>query len=177
MPTTALVQPQTIVLVLQETAELEAQAAIAESQMSLVQVGDIALVRIEGLAQPVRSQVSAVSDTIDAATRTYLVKIPVPNAAHAIKAGIFAQVEIEPRQHGDVLLAPREAIRVEDGRTRLLVVRQGRVEAVPIEVGVIAETEAEIVSGADGSEVVVVGETARSIVLGMPVNAVEAGGS
>jgi len=68
--TTALVQPQTIVVVLQETAELEAHVSIAESQMALVRVGDAAVVRIEGVAEPLRTAVSSVSDSIDAATRT-----------------------------------------------------------------------------------------------------------
>lgn len=167
--TTALVQPQTIVVVVQETAELEARASIAESQMALVRVGDVAVVRIEGLAEPVRTAVSSVSDSIDPATRTYLVKMPVPNADRAIKAGVFAHVEIQPAQRATALLAPREALRVEEGRIRLLIVRDGRVEALPVELGMFAENEAEVVSGADGSEVIVAGDAARTIAPGMRV--------
>ena len=40
--TTALAQPQTLVIVLQETDVLEAEANIPESQLSIVQVGDTA---------------------------------------------------------------------------------------------------------------------------------------
>jgi len=174
--TTALVQPQTIVVVLQETAELEARASIAESQMGLVQVGDPALVRIEGVPEPVHTHVSSVSDSIDKATRTYLVKMPVPNPDRAIKAGVFAHVEIDPAARAEALLAPREALRVEEGRTRLLVVRDGRVEALPVELGMFAEQEAEIVSGADGSERIVVGDTARTIAPGMRVRPKPAAG-
>lgn len=165
--TTALVQPQTIVVVLQETAELEARASIAESQMGLVRVGDLAVVRIEGVPEPVHTHVSSVSDSIDPATRTYLVKMPVPNLDRVIKAGVFAHVEIAPKDRDEVLLAPREALRVEEGRTRLLVIRDGRVEALPIELGVFAENEAEVLSGADGGEVIVIGDAARTIAPGM----------
>lgn len=172
--TTALVQPQTIVVVLQETAELEARAAIPESQMALVRVGDPALVRIEGLPEPVRTEVAAVSDTIDAATRTYLVKMAVPNPGRHIKAGVFAQVEIDPRGDADVVLAPRDALRVEDGRTRLLVVRDGRAGALPIEVGAVSDTLAEVRAGAAAGEVVIVGEAARTIAPGVPVRIVGA---
>jgi membrane fusion protein (multidrug efflux system) len=172
--TTALVQPQTIVVVLQETAELEAHAAIPESQMALVRVGDTALVRIEGLVEPVATQITAVSDTIDRTTRTYLVKMRVPNAGHRIKAGIFAQVEITPQGSTDVVLAPREAVRVEDGRTRLLLVRDGRVDALPIEVGTFTETDVEILAGASAGDTAIVGTAARTIAPGMPVRAREA---
>ena len=177
--TTALVQPQTIVVVLHETGELEAHAAIPESQMALVRIGDPALVRIEGLAEAVGTRVSAVSDTIDPATRTYLVKMPVPNQDRAIKAGVFAHVEIEPQSKADVVLAPREAIRVEGGRARLLVVREGRAEMLPIEVGSATERDAEILSGADIGELAITGEAARTIARGMPVRVVagDGGGS
>jgi RND family efflux transporter MFP subunit len=172
--TTAVLMPQTIVVVLQETAELEAQAAIPESQSALVRIGDVAVIRIEGIPEPIRTHVAAVSDTIDAATRTYLVKMPVANPEHRIKAGLFAQVEIQPRGVADAVLAPREALRVEDGRTRLLVVRDGRAEAVPVEIGAVGDRDAEILAGAGVGEVAIVGEAARAVAPGVPVRLVGA---
>ena len=59
--TTALVQPQTIVVVLQESGELEARATIPESRLSLVRVGDPALIHVEGLAAPIQTEVAAVA--------------------------------------------------------------------------------------------------------------------
>jgi RND family efflux transporter MFP subunit len=169
--TTALVQPQTIIVVLQETAELEARAAIPESQLSLVRTGDPVQVHIEGLAEPVQTHVAAVSDTIDPATRTYLVKMPVPNPGHHIKAGVFAHIEIQPRNGPEMVLAPREAIRVEDGRSRLLVIRDGRAATLSIEVGAASEAEAEILAGAEVGDVAIVGGAARTIAPGMRVRA------
>jgi RND family efflux transporter MFP subunit len=170
----ALVQPQTIVVVLQETAALEAHAAIPESQMSLVRPGDAALVLVEGLPEPIRTRVGAVSDTIDVGTRTYLVKMPVPNPVHLIKAGVFAQVEIQPEGGADAVLAPREAIRVEDGRSRLLVVRDGRAAMLSVDVGAASDTEAEIRAGADVGELAIVGAAAGTIAPGLRVRAVAA---
>ncbi len=167
--TTAVQMPQTIVVVLQETAVLEAHAAIPETQMALVRAGDPARIRIEGLSEPIRTAVSAVSDTIDAATRTYLVKMPVPNPDHRIKAGVFAHVEVHPRGRDDAVLAPRAAIRLEDGRMRLLLVRDGVAVAVPVHVGAVTEHDAEILAGADAGELAIVGEGAATVAPGMPV--------
>ena len=94
--TTALVQPQTIVIVLQETAELEAEATISETHMESVRLGDAALLHVTGLPRPIQSEVSAVGDTIDPATHTFAVKMRVPNPDHSLKAGIFVRVEILP---------------------------------------------------------------------------------
>jgi RND family efflux transporter MFP subunit len=172
--TTALVMPQTIVVVLQETHELEAHAAIPESLLASVALGDAALVFVEGLTEPIRTEVSAVSDTIDDATRTYLVKMRVPNAEHRLKAGVFAQVEILPRPKEDVLLVPRDALRTEDGRTRVLVVRDGRAESVAVQIGLVSENDAEVLRGLDAGAEVIVGAAARTIAPGLRVRVVEA---
>jgi RND family efflux transporter MFP subunit len=169
--TTALVQPQTIVVVLQETSRLEARAAIPESQLSLVAVGDRALVHVEGLSDPIETRVSVVSDVIDAATRTYLVKMDVPNPDHRLKAGVFAHIEILPEPKTGTIVVPRGAVRSEDGRTRLMVVRGDRVEAVPVELGLVSEEAAEVLSGVGVGDEIVVGDAARTIAPGMRVRA------
>jgi membrane fusion protein (multidrug efflux system) len=172
--TTALVQPQTIVVVLQETGELEAHAAIPESQLAQVHVGDRAVLRVEGVAEPIEATVTAVSDSIDAQTRTYLVRIRVPNADRVLKAGVFAPVEIFPRQRADALLVPVQAVRSEEGRTRVLVVRDGVAEAVPVELGLGTETFVEVLAGLAEGDEVVVGDAARTIAPGMRVRVVGA---
>jgi RND family efflux transporter MFP subunit len=174
--TTALVQPQTIIVVLQETGELEAQAAIPESQLALVQIGDRALLHVEGIPDPIDTTVSAVNDTIDPATRTYLVKARVPNQERRLKAGVFAHVEISPQAKSDVLLVPAEAIRTEEGRTRLLVVRDHTAVAVLLEVGLVSEQAAEVLRGVVEGDEVIVGEAARTIAPGMRVRVAPAAG-
>lgn len=173
--TTALVQPQTIVVVIQETAELEANAAIPESQLASVHIGDTAVVSVEGVSDPVTTTVSAVSDTIDPATRTYLVKARVPNQDRVLKAGVFAQVEIQPQPKRGVLLVPRDAVRTEDGRTRVMVIQDGRSEAVVVEVGLLSDREAEVVHGLSEGTSILVGSAARTIASGMRVHVADAG--
>ena len=168
--TTALVQPQTIVLVLQESGALEARAAIPESQLAVVHVGDEALIQIEG-QPPIRAAVSAVGDAIDPATRTYTVRIPVPNEGHVLKAGIFALVEIAPKAKPDALLVPREAIRSEDGRTRVFTVVDGRATPREVTTGIVSRTDAEVLAGLETGDRVIVGEAAAQIAPGMRIRA------
>jgi RND family efflux transporter MFP subunit len=170
--TTALVQPQTVVLVLQESDVLEARAAIPESQLLRVQVGDAARVRIEGLAAPIESAVSAVGEAIDLATRTYSVRIRVPNADHAIKPGLFAHVEIFPQARADALVVPRDAVRSDDGRARVFTIRDGVVTPLPVTVGAFSEQEAELLEGPAAATPVIVGEAAERVAPGMRVRAV-----
>jgi RND family efflux transporter MFP subunit len=166
---TALVQPQTIVIVLQETAELEARAAISEVHFTAIGKGDVAFLYIEGLPTPIVTEVSSVSDTVDPSTRTFLVAMRVPNPEHRLKAGIFARVEIVPRAKSEVLLVPRDAVRREDGRTTVLAVRDGRAVAVPVSLGDVSEETVEVVHGLRVDDEIVVGEGARKLGPGMRV--------
>jgi membrane fusion protein (multidrug efflux system) len=167
--TTALVQPQTIVLVLQETTELEAEATIPEVHFDAIAQGDTALLHVEGLPAPIVTSVSTVSDAVDSATRTFLVKMRVPNEDHRLKAGIFARVEILPQAMSDVLLVPRESIRTENGHPQVLAVRDGRAVAVPVRLGVVSEEAVEVIHGLRVDEEVVIGEAARTLGPGMRV--------
>lgn len=167
---TALVQPQTVVLVLQETSDLEAKAAIPEVHFKAIRAGDAALLRVEGLPEPIPTEVSSVSDTVDPATRTFMVTMLVPNPDHRLKAGIFARVEILPRAKTEVLLVPREAVRREDERTSVLAVRDGRAVAVPVSLGDVSEDAVEVIHGVHVDEEIVVGEAARTLGPGMRVS-------
>ncbi|UCE86907.1 MAG: efflux RND transporter periplasmic adaptor subunit [Deltaproteobacteria bacterium] len=173
--TTALVQPQTVVVVLQEISELEAQATIPEVHFATIREGDAALLHVEGLAQPIATEVSAVGDVIDAATRTYLVKMRVPNPDRHLKAGVFARVDILPRAKDDVIVVPRDAVRREDGRTHVLVVRDGRAEAAPVRLGVVSEDVVEVMRGLRVDDEIVIGEKASTLGPGMRVQPVPSG--
>jgi len=170
--TTALVQPQTVVIVFQETSRLEAHATIPEVHFAAIQVGDPALLHVDGLPEPIEAEVTAVGDAIDPATRTYLVVMQVPNPDHELKAGVFARVDIFPEAKSHVILVPREALRSEDGRTYVLSVKDGRAEAVPVQVGIVAEELAEALGGIDEGDEVIIGEAARTLGTGMRVRVV-----
>jgi membrane fusion protein (multidrug efflux system) len=167
--TTALTQPQTIVVVIQEVSELEAQATIPEVHFDAIGVGDPALLTVEGLPAPIQTEVSAVADSIDPATRTYLVKMRVPNQERQLKAGVFARVEILPSAKSRVLLVPRSAVRREDGRSYVLGVRDERAVIVPIQLGVVAEDVVEVLQGLRADDEIIVGEQAATLGPGMRV--------
>lgn len=167
--TTALAQPQTIVVVLQETHQLEARATIPETHMASIGVGDRALIYVEGIPDPFQTTISSVGGVVDRATRTYEVKMEVANPEQRLKAGVFAHVEIEPGPKHGVLLVPRSAIRSEEGRTRVLTVRDGLAVAVPVELGLVSADSAEVLRGLEAGQQVIVGEAAQTIAPGMAV--------
>jgi membrane fusion protein (multidrug efflux system) len=167
--TTALVQPQTIVVVLQESGELEAKATIPESKLALVRVGDPALIHVEGLAAPIQTEIASVGDAIDPSTRTYSVRMRVPNPEHQLKAGLFAEIEVLPQAKRDVLVVPRSAVRSEEGNAQVFLVRDGVAKAVPVKIGAVSEDQVEVLDGLRVDTPVVVGDAAQKLADGMQV--------
>jgi multidrug efflux pump subunit AcrA (membrane-fusion protein) len=95
----------------------------------------------------------------------------VPNPEHRLKAGLFARVEILPKAKSEVVLAPRSALRSQDGRTHVLVLRDGYAMQTPIQIGLIAEDAVEVLSGLRVDDEVIVGEAARNLGSGMRARA------
>ena len=79
-----------------------------------------------------------------------------------------------PKAKRDAVLVPRTAVRNEDGGTRVLVVRDGRAQAVSVQLGVVSEKEAEVLTGLSEDSDVIVGTAAREIAPGMAVRVVAA---
>ena len=84
----------------------------------------------------------------------------------------FARVEILPRAKNDVVLVPRSAVRREDGRTQVLLVRDERVVAQPVRLGIVSEDAVEVLRGVRVDDEIVVGDSARQVAAGMRVRAV-----
>ncbi|GIW42717.1 MAG: MexE family multidrug efflux RND transporter periplasmic adaptor subunit [Candidatus Binatia bacterium] len=169
--TTALVQPQTIVVEIQETSELVALADVPEKHAGEIRPGDRVLVFLERRAEPVETAISRVNPAVDEASRTFRVRAPLPPGTEGAAAGSFARVEIFPRARPRSVLVPRESVRSRDGTPHVLVVREGKVEAVPVQLGMFSGDEVEIVRGIDPGTEVLAGEEARTIAEGMAVRA------
>lgn len=164
-----LVSPQTVVVVLHESAELEARVAIPEPLLGRVRPGDRAELFLEGSAGPLEARVRVVSDAIDPDTRTFLVRIPVRNSAHVLKAGAFLRAVIHAGAPSGALLVPRSAVRSADGESSVLVVRNGFAEAVEVSLGLVAQDTVEVLRGLEPGARVVVGADAARLVPGTPV--------
>ncbi len=161
--TMATVTPITTVLLLHAAGELEAVLSVPEATGVSVLSGDRVRLTIEGLPEPLESEVSTVTASVDPATRTYKVRAPVRDpAARQVKAGAFVHAEILPRPRVAALLIERAAVAHHDGSAIAFRAAGGRAERVTLRLGAIGEREVEVLEGlADGDEVVIGEAVAR----------------
>jgi multidrug efflux pump subunit AcrA (membrane-fusion protein) len=121
---------------------LKLQAAVPERYAGQMKPGRPVELTVE--AYPGRTfsgTVARVSPTVDVANRTFLVEVAVPNDDHALKPGTFAVASVVIGEESAPTV-PEEAIVRFAGVTKLFVVQGGKVQSVPVELGLRADERA-----------------------------------
>lgn len=123
------------VVSLVRTDPLRFQAGVPERAASRVQQKQRVRIVVEGRDGWIESEVARISPAVDPANRALLIQAPVPNRDLSLRAGMFAQAEIVVNPAAQALAVPAEAVTEFAGVEKVWVVRDGRVEARPVETG------------------------------------------
>jgi multidrug efflux pump subunit AcrA (membrane-fusion protein) len=151
---------------------VKVRAAIPESEIGKVHEGARATVTIPSLdGKQFEGKVETVGVAADPASRTYAVKISVPNPAHLLRAGMVSSARIFSSTMVNALTVPGAAI-VHDaqGVAQVYVysAAQQRVYARRVDVGGLIANEVEIRGGLTGdAQVVIAGQ--QNVREGSPV--------
>jgi RND family efflux transporter MFP subunit len=136
------------------------RVGIPEAQIGLVRPGAAAAVAVPALAgQPFQARVTMIGASADAASRTYPVKLEVPNPRHLLLPGMIAEARIDGDRITRALTVPGEAVvRDAEGATLLFVYApaERRVHSRRVTVGAPIDREIEITDGLEPGELVVV---------------------
>jgi RND family efflux transporter MFP subunit len=107
-----LASPGMPLLVVEQEGKLRVEAAVEESRVATVALGDAAIVEVEALGHPVEGTVGEVVPSVDVASRAFLVKVDLqapPERLVGLRPGMFARVSfrvgLRPR-----LVVPTSAI-------------------------------------------------------------------
>jgi RND family efflux transporter MFP subunit len=142
---------------------VKVRVAIPESEIGRVQQGSRATVSIPSLGdRKFEGKVETVGVAADPASRTYAVKVAVPNPDRLLRAGLVSEARIFSSAMVNVMTLPGNAIlRDPQGVTQVYVYSPSaqRVYARRVDVGEIFGNEVEIRSGlAANDQVVIVGQ-------------------
>jgi multidrug efflux pump subunit AcrA (membrane-fusion protein) len=138
---------------------VEINVGVPETDIHLVRVGQPAAVQVPALpGASFQGVVRVINVSADPSTRTYMVRIAVPNPKHELRLGMIAEAQIRGDRQLDVMTLAGDAI-VHDpqGATIVFVYfpDQGRVYSRSVEVGTVYGTEVEIKKGLSGTELLV----------------------
>jgi HlyD family secretion protein len=144
-----------------DLAAVLVRVPVHERDIRLVQVGDEAVVTLDALPNRTFSgRVKHITPQADLASRTFPVKIEVPNTPdHAIKAGMFARVSLRTGSAQPSVFVPKDAVVRRASGQVVFVVEDAKARMVPIKTGRTHEGLIEVVEGKlrTGDTVVVTG--------------------
>lgn len=141
----AWVSPSTVLSTLQDTSSLKLDFTLPERYAGALGNGGSFRFRVEGRAETYSGKVAAIEPSVDAATRSLLVR-GVIDGTTTLLPGSAANVEL-PLRVEQALLVPAIAIIPGIEGRRVYVVDQGRARSAPVEVGFRTEDRAQIVAG------------------------------
>lgn len=167
-----LATPGQPLLELEQEGSWRLEAAVEETRLGTIRVGQTASVRLDALDEVLMARVSEVVPSVDAASRSFIAKLDLPSRP-ALRSGLFGRAGFRIGER-DVLAVPEAAV-----------IRHGQIDSVLVEAGGFARTrlvrlgvtsnhEVEVLSGlAAGDRVIHPRPAALSD--GMPVRADAAG--
>lgn len=111
-------------------------------------------------------KISALGENVGGVTK-YTVTISVPGI-EKVRTAMSATATIVINEKEDVLLVPVDAVQTIDGQKCVTVVREDGQESVPVTLGLVNNTEAEVLEGlAEGDQVAVMGKSDFELMMDM----------
>jgi RND family efflux transporter MFP subunit len=137
---------------------LRLRIPVPESLAAKVRVGDTADVHVQATGEHFTGKVTRFTDALDPSTRTMQVEIDVPNPKYELQPGMYADVTLEANSRSDALTIPITAVQRSANKNSVLVVdANNRVQKREVKLGIESPNRAEILSGLNEGERVIVG--------------------
>ena len=151
-----VVSPGTPVVRVAKSGEKEIVIGLPEDKVdTLRKVEDVTVRMWANPDKIIPGKVREVSPVADAATRTYAVKVAIPESATEVKLGMTALVQFSSTTPVPLIRVPLTALFHEKSTTSVWVVDGGTVKLVPVQVGGTAGNEVVLVGGVKAGQTVV----------------------
>jgi RND family efflux transporter MFP subunit len=132
---------------------------IPESYVRYIRIGDPVNVHVPSLNRTFPGKVARFSVDVRADTRTMHTEVDVPNPEHVMMPGLYAEAEVRLDQKDNVATVPLQAVSHQGSKTTVFVVNHdGELGERTVELGLQTTTDAEVLSGLNEGEQVVVSD-------------------
>ena len=132
---------------------------VPESYVQFIHVGDHVDVHVPSLNRTFPGKVARFSVDVSENTRTMHTEVDVPNPQRVLLPGLYADADLSLDRKVDVLSVPVQALNHEGNKTTVFVVDpNGGLEDRSVQLGLQTSSDAEIMSGLNDGEMVVVSD-------------------
>ncbi|MEO8662922.1 MAG: efflux RND transporter periplasmic adaptor subunit [Bryobacteraceae bacterium] len=148
-----LATPGTPLFTVEQAGGLRLEVVLEESMIGRLKVGQTVPVSLDALGKEARGRISELGPSVDAASRTFVVKVDLP-AEPGLRSGVFGRARFSSGEKR-VLTVPEGSVR-EQGQVRQVMVAEGGVaRSRMISLGGHREGVVEVLSGLSAGEKVI----------------------
>ena len=136
---------------------LEIEFSVPERYIGRLETGDAVSLTVQSRPDTTfTGRVTFVSPVVDQVNRTVKLKARVPNPVGELRAGQFANVELDIETRPDALMVPEAAVVPRQEGVEVFVIREGRAQPVRVELGTRRPGEVQLLTGVETGDTVVV---------------------
>lgn len=163
----------TSVLTLVDLDTVTVRVGVSEADVGQLRIGQPATVEVPAVSRSLTGRVAHIGVVAEPASRTYAVKVTLPNAAGTLRGGMIATVLLPTGRARDAVTVPAAAVMRDPNGTTIVFVYEpadartdarsgtGRVRARRVAIGDARGADVEIARGLAAGEPVVVGGQQR----------------
>jgi RND family efflux transporter MFP subunit len=142
---------------------------VPESYVKFIHLGDSVSVNVPSLSRTFPGKVARFSVDVREDTRTMHTEVDVPNPGRVLLPGLYAEATITLERKNDAVAVPLQAVDQENSHATVDVLdASNKIEIRPIALGIQTATDAEVLSGLQEGERVVVSDRS-GLKAGQPV--------
>lgn len=170
-----VVQPGSPLITVVDPTSLELEASVPAEFAGRIQVGTPVTFRLPGSAEQTFSgEIERINPAVDPATGQVRIYVTIPNVKQSLLIGLFAQGRVATESK-EATAVPVDAVDLRTTPPSVLRVQGGKLERVPVEVGLRDDVaqQLEVRSGLQAGDVVVLG-SARDLAEGTRVEVAQA---
>jgi len=143
----AYITPNDIITSLYNINPAKIEFSIPGKYNSQVSTGKEITFTVDGTDEIFSGKVYAVEPKIDERTRTLTMKALCPNPKGTLLPGQFAKVNLILQSIDNAIMLPSESVVPELNGHKVFVVKDGKVNSVPVEIGIRTDRAIQITSG------------------------------
>ena len=134
---------------------------VPESYVQYIRVGDPVKVQVSTLNRSFPGKVARFAVDVREDTRTMHTEVDVPNRNRQLIPGMYAEATLMLEQRAHALAVPLQAVNHEEQKTTVFVVNAAnKIENRPVTLGIQTDKDAEVLSGLEPGDLVIVSDHA-----------------
>jgi RND family efflux transporter MFP subunit len=143
----AVVSPSTPIVRIVNLSTMVTLGNVPERSIGRLRVGNTAYINVDAIPdETFTGRIARISPVLDAATRTALIEIDIPNPNAVLKAEMFARIRLDLGTTREATLIPREGLVYRGQQPGVYVIEGDRPVYRPIETGLTREDQVEVLA-------------------------------